>query len=257
MSSTGRGSEREEEDQYFTRYPVALGICEALKGYGFEAPRRILEPSAGTGAFVSAAAEVWQPDTLLWNDINTSLILPEHLSRASGLGGGRLISLESDFLLMPSQADCDLVIGNPPYSDAEAHVRKAITMIHDEGAVAFLLRVNFLAGIARTAGLWAEHPPDFVCPLDKRPQFVDGYRINKKGKKVKKGTDSCEYAVFIWRKERPECEPAIRWIQWSKYLKKLENKVARVEVTPKVAGKPKVDKAKKLVAGSAIEGAVT
>ena len=243
MSSTNRGAEREEEDRYFTRYPVALGICEALNGYGIAAAGKILEPSAGAGAFVSAAAEVWQPTTLVWNDINTKLILPEHEERARGFTEN-LVSLESDFLLMPATGDYDLVVGNPPYSEAEKHVRKALTMIHEDGIVAFLLRVNFLAGIERTAGLWAEHPHEFMGVLDKRPKFVDGYRINKHNKKVKKGTDSCEYAVFVWRKERPEYEPVTRWIQWSKYEKRFKNTVARIEVTAKVDTPPK------LVAGS-------
>ncbi len=243
MSSTNRGGEREEEDKYFTRYPVALGICEALKGYGIEAPRKILEPSAGTGAFVSCAAEVWRPETLIYNDIDTSLMLTEHLLRA-GQHAHFIVAQESDFLLMPEAGDYDLVIGNPPYSEAEKHVRKALTMIREDGVVAFLLRVNFLAGIERTAGLWAEHPHEFMGVLDKRPKFVDGWRINKHNKKVKKGTDSCEYAVFVWRKERPEYEPVTRWIQWSKYEKRFKNAVARIEVTAKVDTPPK------LVAGS-------
>jgi len=243
MSSTGRGTEREEDEQYFTRYPVALGICEALHGYGIAAAGKILEPSAGTGAFVSAAAEVWRPETIVYNDINTDLMLRDHLLRA-GSHAQFTIAQQSDFLLMPSTGDYDLVVGNPPYSEAEKHIRKALTMIHEDGFVAFLLRVNFLAGIERTAGLWAEHPHEFMGVLDKRPKFVDGYRINKKGKRVKKGTDSCEYAVFVWRKERPEYEPVTRWIQWSKYEKRFKNTVARIEVTAKVDTPPK------LVAGS-------
>ncbi len=250
MSSTNRGAEREEEDQYFSRYPCALGICEALKSYGIEAPEKILEPSAGTGAFVSAAAEVWHPETIIYNDINTDLMQTDHLLWA-GKHAHFVVAQQSDFLLMPARGDCDLVVGNPPYSEAEKHIRKALTMIHDDGVVAFLLRVNFLAGIVRTAGLWAEHPHEFMGVLDKRPQFVDGYRINNTGKRVKKGTDSCEYAVFVWRKERPEYEPVTRWIQWSKYLKRFKNTVARIEVTAKV------DTAPKLVAGSKLEGADT
>jgi hypothetical protein len=34
----------------------------------------------------------------------------------------------------------------------------------------------------------------------------------------------------VWRKERPEFEPVIRWLQWSKYLDRFANKVARIDV---------------------------
>ena len=46
---------------------------------------------------------------------------------------------------------------------------------------------------------------------------------------MKKGTDSNEYAMFVFRKERPEFEPVVRWIQWSKYLTRFKNKVERIE----------------------------
>jgi hypothetical protein len=243
VSSTGRGSEREPEDRYFTRYPLALAICERLRDDGvITNPDVMMEPSAGAGAFVSAMAEVWSPRLLYRNDLDASLILPEHELRAIGALGdnGRLISLESDFGSIPpdgsSVAPVNAMIGNCPYSLAEEHVRKGISLLAPAGALVFLLPVNFLAGIKRVGGLYQEHPHEYMYVLDKRPQFVDGYRINNKGKRVKKGTDSNEYAAFVWRKERPEFEPVVRWLQWSKYLERFANKVARIEKTQKEEG---------------------
>ena len=244
MSSTGRGSEREENDVYLTRYPLALAICEKLKADGvIVAPSVMMEPSAGGGSFVSAMAEVWAPRTLYCNDLNSGLILPEHEDRArfcierAHLGRheshGKLISLEGDFLQIEQRnvPGIQAIVGNPPFTFAEQHVRHAISLLAPGGALAFLLPVNFLSGIKRVGGLYREHPPEYVYVIDKRPQFVDGYRINKHGKRVKKGTDSNEYGVFVWRKERPEFEPVIRWLQWSKYLQRFKNKVERIEIT--------------------------
>jgi len=243
MSSTGRGSEREPEDQYFTRYPLALAICEKLKADGvITSPSVMMEPSAGAGAFVSAMAQTWEPRTLYANDMDCTLMLPEHWERARlrieaahpgrTLPDGRLIALEGDFsdLETSTVPGIQAVVGNPPYKHAEAHIRLAISLLAPGGAVAFLLPVNFLSGIKRVGSLYQLHPPEYVYVLDKRPQFMEGYRINKHGKCVKKGTDSNEYGMFVWRKERPEFEPVIRWLQWSKYLLRFKNKVERIEI---------------------------
>lgn len=254
MSSTGRGSEREPEDQYFTRYPLALAICEKLREDGVvSSPNTILEPSAGAGSFVSAAAEVWKPRRMCWNDLDTGLILQEHHQRACE-NSDEMIRLNQDFLtLHGGHGHFDLAVGNPPYKHSEAHVRHAISLLAPGGVLAFLLPVNFLAGIKRVGALYQGHPPEYVYVLDKRPQFVDGYRINKHGKRVKKGTDSNEYGVFVWRKERPEFEPVVRWLQWSKYLQRFKNVVARVEVQ----GEQNVDIDDDDVAGSAATGEMT
>lgn len=244
MSATNRGSEREEGDQYFSKYPVALAICERLKSDGIVTdPSVMMEPSAGAGAFVSAMAETWAPRTLFRCDMYDSLILPEHEERARfcieqahpgrNHSDGRLISLEGDFLAVEKRnvQGIQAMIGNPPYLEAEAHVRHALSLLEPDGVLAFLLRINFLASIKRTAGLWEDHPPEYVYVLDQRPSFKTGYRIDKKtGKKVKVTTDACEYAVFVWRKKPPEYDPAIRWLQWSGYLDRFENKVARIEI---------------------------
>ena len=181
MSSTGRGTEREQDDTYFTRYPVALATCERLKADGIiVTPQTMMEPSAGAGAFVAAMAEVWAPRTLYRVDLRESLILPQHEDRArffieqahEGLHvpDGRLISLEGDFTLVAQQnvPGIQAMIGNPPYKFAEAHVRHAISLLEPGGVLAFLLPVNFLAGIKRVGGLYEKHPPEYMYVLDKR-----------------------------------------------------------------------------------------
>lgn len=78
----------------------------------------------------------------------------------------------------------DLVITNPPYSLAMEFVERALREIAPSGEVAMLLRLCWLAGQKRAA-FHREHPGD-VYVLPKRPSFTG------------KGTDSADYAWFVW-----------------------------------------------------------
>jgi hypothetical protein len=115
-----------------------------------------------------------------------------------------------------------LIVGNPPYEDAEKHVRAAITHMHakfgkwvpmEVGAdehggsgerwapvtgsavkgqiitswrVAFLLRVGFLESAERI-DFWREHPCESVWISQERPSFTADGR-----------TDGAAYALFVW-----------------------------------------------------------
>ena len=80
----------------------------------------------------------------------------------------------------------DLIVTNPPFSIAEDFLRKSIKECDDKGCVAYLLRINFL-GSQKRKKLWQEiGTPNKFIVLSKRPSFTG------------KGTDSTEYAWFIW-----------------------------------------------------------
>lgn len=81
----------------------------------------------------------------------------------------------------------DWVIGNPPYLDAEAFIHRAWDMA--EHGVAFLLRINFLAGARRSASLYKKIGVPDVHVIPRRPSFTPD------GK-----TDSADYGWFVWRK---------------------------------------------------------
>jgi hypothetical protein len=80
----------------------------------------------------------------------------------------------------------DLVVMNPPYSEAQAHVEHAIRHLKPGGTCAALLRIGFACTKKRRA-FRVGHPFDFY-PLATRPSFH-----GKEG-----GTDSCEYAWFVF-----------------------------------------------------------
>jgi hypothetical protein len=164
-------------------------------------------------------------------------LLPEHAENAT-----RIIS--GDFLRYETDKPYDAIIGNPPYSEAEAHVRHAITLLKQEShaAVCFLLRLNFLAGIERNGwskkdnrytgdGFYDIHKPEYVYVLDKRPPFID----DAKGKNR---TDSCEYGVFVWRSHTPDFEPTIRFIRWRGHLEQWEMSAEKIARSQSGSAKP-------------------
>jgi hypothetical protein len=88
-----------------------------------------------------------------------------------------------DFLALtpPLNPDFDVVITNPPYNQALEFVRASLRW---GKVVVMLLRLNWIASQKRHAFV-REHPPD-VYVLPNRPSFTG------------KGTDSIEYAWFVW-----------------------------------------------------------
>jgi hypothetical protein len=161
---------RDDLDRYYTPAALArflVGLLPITIG------SRVLEPSVGGGAFLRAVEEVAIEPDLRAIDIDP------------GAAGLRLAhrSWVGDFL---THDDCthgvDWVIGNPPYNEAEAHIRRALAVGRD---VAFLLRLGILASAGR-APMWKQHPPRRVFVLAERPSFTGG------------GTDKYDYAWIWW-----------------------------------------------------------
>lgn len=76
----------------------------------------------------------------------------------------------------------DLIVTNPPFSVALEFLEKSL---EEARTVAYLLRLNFL-GSQKRKKFWQENPPTHIFVLSKRPSFTG------------KGTDSTEYAWFVW-----------------------------------------------------------
>ncbi len=76
----------------------------------------------------------------------------------------------------------DVALGNPPFSLAQEFVEESMRVAD---TVVMLLRLNFIGSAGRSAFM-QKHTPD-VYVLPDRPSF-DG-----------RGTDSIEYAWFVWQ----------------------------------------------------------
>lgn len=200
MSSTGRGGKRKALDAYYTPNDLAVFLVGLLRRHVGK-PRgdpdlahlTALEPHAGGGAFVRAlAADGWAVET--WDIDPNAPGLIARRERAKVQVGDAL-------KLIPMRPPI-VICGNPPYSSAEAHVRRALTLATPQrGVVGFLLRLGFLASRKRSP-FWGAHPATCVYVLSERPSFTGG------------GTDSCDYGFFVWDTGLPTAAPRLEVVSW-------------------------------------------
>ena len=96
------------------------------------------------------------------------------------------------------------IVSNPPYSEAEKFVRKALETVQTGGKVAMLLRLLFLEGQKRKK-LFEEYPPNVVYVFGKRARCA-------KGGDFERYTNSMQaFAWFVWEKGYVG-DTVIRWI---------------------------------------------
>lgn len=190
MSSTNRGAERQKFDQYFTPDAVASALVEIVASRIYE-PARILEPSCGSGAFIRAASAMWPRASIVGVDIDPHV-------ETDAPPFERCVQ---DF--REHSGEYELIVGNPPFSEAQAHVEHALSLLSERGTLAFLMRVGFLESKARFE-FNRNHMPREVHVLDRRPKFTG------------KGSDSTPYALFIWGKHE-RTQPAELYVtSWGK-----------------------------------------
>lgn len=189
---------RRRFDTYETPLVVAQAIIRDLAQDITFNPRRILEPSSGGAAFVKAAATFWPEAKITAVDIR-----PECENYALMSGASKFIQGDFEEVAAKAVGNVDLVIGNPPFTYAERHLRAIWKNLLPGGTVAFLLGSGFLAGKDRWDGLYREMPLRAFAPIAPRPSFLHGG-----------GTDMREYGLFVWTKEwvnHAQLWPAIRW----------------------------------------------
>lgn len=170
--------------------------CSIATPTGNAAPM-ILEPSAGNGAFVRAARAVWPGSRII-------AVEPREVCKAPLAELAQLHSCTLEEYVRWASAhgelnDFDLVIGNPPFSLAEEHIRLLLNSMRPGAVLAFLLRVGFFEARKTTRGqpleqrlaFWRAYPEESFAPIFPRPGFVP----NAKGRLA---TDSQSYALFTW-----------------------------------------------------------
>jgi len=179
-------------DAYYTPDDVAARCVASLPDDALDLRVRwAMEPSVGGGAFVRALRGR-APDVQVFGvDLDP---------RAAGLIACDMCTAE-DFAHLTIDDSVPrpwLVLGNPPYGAAEAHIRRALEVVQKGGYVGFLLRLAMLESEKRRP-LWRDHPPFAVHVLTRRPSFTGG------------GTDSAAYGWFIWRRGYTGA-PSLGWL---------------------------------------------
>jgi hypothetical protein len=202
MSRARPAGERIPLDSYQTPPDLAVAICDRLF-HTDVAPLEILEPSAGKGAFVRAARARWPDAHVSAVEVNSA-----HLVELDAAGAQVILIDDWASLargLAAEQADSGperLVLGNPPFRQAQEHVEAALEWMREGDHLAFLLRLGFLGSAARVA-FWRRPGLVSVAPIAPRPSFTGG------------GTDGAEYAVFVWRKGYRGAPTLQRPLTWS------------------------------------------
>ncbi len=189
MSSTRVAARRGKHlDFYETPAPVTHALLDTGLGDNMLS---VLEPCAGRGAILRAWNERY-PDVSM-----TCVEIQEEYTDALRRLPARAI-ICGDFLKLTPQPVFDLVLCNPPFSQAEEFVRTAWEWLAPAGQMAFLLRLPFLASVKRYR-LFEAMRPCRVHVLSQRPKF-GGANI-----------DSCDYAWFVWSRA---FKNSITWLDW-------------------------------------------
>jgi hypothetical protein len=174
VSSTGRGTDREANDNYPT---PSWCVRRLLDKIGMELPDGVWgEPCVGAGAIVRA---VDAHDSRRRNDEPTQTWITQdvrHEVTPNFLG---------NFATAPDEtfARCQVLITNPPFSIAREIIHSA-RRIAPQATIIMLLRLNFFGSEGRYGWLSKDTPDIYQLP--NRPSFVRGK------------TDSVEYGWFVW-----------------------------------------------------------
>lgn len=174
MSSTNRGATRMAGDLYET----PAWCTEAILPFVLPTSNWVLEPAAGRGAILRVFRALAPAVPIEGIEINADNA--QHC-RDQGFQVTCADSLEAMPAITMSPG---LIITNPPFSLALEFCAAALKLAAGRSDVAMLLRLNFLAGQRRSA--WHRAHPSDVYVLPRRPSFTGN------------GTDSCEYAWFVW-----------------------------------------------------------
>lgn len=225
MSATSRGTDRDPNDNYPTQPKLVRGLFRSHGGLRTMGPSTVLDPCAGEGQILSVVKE--------FGHTPVGIEIRDECEEALGKVCEDGFHLIGDGLADPPDPSL-IVITNPPFSLAEEFIR------HYAGRVAiaaFLLRLNFLGGQKRRAGLWKTHRPAWIGVLPERPAFVavckgspaktDSTRVKGCGAlyplgtkggcacggRIGDGTDATEYAWFVFVYNNLATEPRLGWIE--------------------------------------------
>lgn len=211
-------SPKMESDICYTPDNIAQIACRALlclingpSGFtryrGEKEQLRVLEPAVGGGAFVRAFRTTLEeasyvPGTGMKTEF-TGVDLDPHatgLSLCENRVVGDFTALSSRDIGLEDGELFDLAIGNPPYSEALAHIKRGIEVAKITVA---LLRLSFLEPTeARTEALFgpdAQYPP---CAVIMYPQGYQRPRWESPNGDTKhKQPDKVCSALFVWKRD--------------------------------------------------------
>ena len=178
--------DRNKTDYYRTPPEVTVALLNFLEEQGRLCPSSdcvIWEPACGTGEMVEAMEG--KGYTVKFSDLYPT--------------GYRGDNAPVDFLKSDPSVFCDWIITNPPFSQAEKFIRRALEI---GKPCAFLLKSQFWHARSRLP-LFREHPPAYVLPLTWRPDFLWGAKSSSP-------TMECLWTVWLGKDVITEYHPLER-----------------------------------------------
>lgn len=165
----------------FYRTPPSLAFA-ALSRVSYNIPnvKTILDPGCGDGVWGIQARRLWPNAEITGCDIQQFDKPAEYDNWHMGY----------DFTDFPTMYDSfDLVIGNPPFRDAQSFVKNSVNMLTAKGSVVFLLKLAFLETETRWRELYTTeaYRPTKVYVSTRRVSFTGDGKTN---------ADS--YGVYQW-----------------------------------------------------------
>ena len=161
-------------------------------------PVRILEPSAGQGAFIPPLKKIWPAGGIWANDVDATLGDWAHLGKDPAPVYSHLSLAE--LAEKTPRGFFDLAIGNPPYSEAQEHC--SICWVLARYSI-MLVRQGFMSSATR-ASWFRKKPPSHIFILANRPRFdvpaayLEEFPEDEYGKW---GTDSADYCWMCWSRD--------------------------------------------------------
>lgn len=202
---------RSPRDLYETPYDLVEAAIEKLQydeELAWHSPvEEILDPGCGNGVWAKECVKlVYAIEETNNYPYITAIDLEPHITERPDLVD-KIIT--GDYLEYDSPYKFDLIVGNPPYSLAEAFIEKSLNLLYEDGYVYFLLRLAFLEGIKRGKGFFQFYPPKRVYVCSRRPSFF----TSRNGRHT---TDTLAYAMFLWQKGY-KGKPELDWLDWEYY----------------------------------------
>lgn len=182
MSSTNRSNARDKHkfDYYVTPIePVQEFIKQFMQDEKIRdlSASYILDPCC----WGDAKNDMTYPAALFFHGADYDKINTVDIREDSGA------KIKGDFLKMSFGLLYDIIITNPAFNICQEIIEKSIGMVYEWWYVIMLLRLNYV-GSKKRKEFWAKHKPYAIYAHSKRMSFTwDG------------GTDSAEYAHFVWR----------------------------------------------------------
>ena len=171
-------------------FPTPPWATRALLTYVIKPQGRAWEPACGRGYMSRPLKEYFGSGMVLSTDV-----LDYHNPDQDGV---------LDFLRPRiTLKDCNWMITNPPFRNAEWFVKQALSIGIPN--VSVLVRTQFLEGIGRYGNLYSWRAPTIVAQFAERVPMVQG-RVDKEA------STATSYCWIVWQKESNSVHTKMMWI---------------------------------------------